>query len=253
MLHYLVEVAGNPNFTAAAIVQTADAATSYEGHSLPANRYWVRVSAVNQIGVGPASAAVEFTVPADPMSAPGSPLNLAWTLEGARLTLSWQPGAGGTPASYSVEAGLAPGQTHVALSTESSHPAWVYEGVPPGVFFVRVRAVNGAGTSAPSNEVVIFSGVPPPPAPPVNLGATVAGSQVSLTWSPGSQPATGPATHFVLEAGSAPGASNYGALPIAASGVVVGGVPPGLYYVRVRAANSTGWSSPSNEIVVQVP
>jgi hypothetical protein len=83
----------------------------------------------------------------------------------------------------------------------------------------------------------------------------LAGSQVSLTWSPGSQATTGPPTHFVLEAGSAPVASNDGVQAVAASGVVGGGggVPPGVYYVRVRAANSPGWSTPSNEIVVQVP
>jgi predicted phage tail protein len=169
------------------------------------------------------------------------------------LTLTWQPGNGGPAALYVIEAGLGQGRTDLAVPTTSSHPTFVSEGVPPGIFFVRVRAVNSAGTSAPSNEVVVFVGVPPPPAPPVNFAATVAGSQVTLAWSPGSQAMTGPPTYFVVEAGSAPGAINYGVQAIAATGVVVGGVPPGVYYVRIRAANATGWSAPSQEIVVSVP
>ena len=54
--------------------------------------------------------------------------------------------------------------------------------------------------------------------------------------------------------GSAPGLSNI------FSGLDVGlqtsfsasGVPPGTYYVRVRAGNYTGLSAPSNEIQIEV-
>jgi hypothetical protein len=248
---YLIEVAANPQFTGETVVQTPDAATSYEVHGVVPGRYWTRVSAINDIGVGPASAAIEVVVPADPIALPGPPQNLQWRVEGARLTLTWQAGGGGVADGHVVEAGLGPGRTDLALPT-GSQTSFAYDGVPLGVFYVRVRAANGAGLSLPSNEVAVFVGVAPPPAPPVNLTSTVAGSQVTLSWSPGSLPMTGPPAYFIVEAGSAPGAANYGSQAVAATGGVVDGVPPGVYYVRVRAANATGWSAPSNEIVVRV-
>lgn len=94
--------------------------------------------------------------------------------------------------------------------------------------------------------------VPRPPAP-AELVAAVQGRSVTLTWAPG---ALAPQTlRYVLEVGSAPGAADI------VSGLDLGlqtsfaasGVPPGRYYVRVRAGNYTGLSAPSSEVVVQVP
>jgi phosphatidylserine/phosphatidylglycerophosphate/cardiolipin synthase-like enzyme len=250
---YLVEVAANPHFTGETLLQTRDAGTSVEVPGLSPGRYWVRVSATNDIGAGSASGVIEFTIPPDTPTAPGAPGGLSWSLVGARLSLTWQIGPGGPVASYVVEAGVGPGRTDLALPTGSASPTFAYDGVPHGVYFVRVRAVGSGGISAPSNEVVVFVGMAPPPAPPVNLHATVAGAQVMLTWAPGTLEMTGPPTYFILEAGSAPNAVNHGSQAIAATSVVVPGVPPGVYFVRVRAANATGFSAPSNEIVVTVP
>ena len=64
-------------------------------------------------------------------------------------------------------------------------------------------------------------------------GAAVSGSSVTITWSRPS----GPVTHYVLEAGSGPGLSNITVFNVgAATSVSVPAVPPGTYYVRVRAA-----------------
>jgi predicted phage tail protein len=249
----LIEVAANPHFTGETLVQTRDAATSYELQGLSPSRYWVRVSATNDIGVGSASQAIEFTIPPDTPAAPGAPVNLQWALAGSRLSLTWQNGAGGAVTSYVVEAGVGPGRTDLAVPSGSANPSFVYDGVPPGVYFVRVRAIGGGGASGPSNEVVVYAGVTPPPPPPVNLHAVVAGAQVTLSWVPGTLEMAGPPTYFILEAGSAPNATNYGVQAVAATGVVVAGVPPGVYFVRVRAANATGFSAPSNEITVRVP
>ena len=42
---------------------------------------------------------------------------------------------------------------------------------------------------------------------------------------------------------------------IAVSGteLIVPGVPPGRYYVRVQAVNALGASAPGNEVVIDVP
>lgn len=59
----------------------------------------------------------------------------------------------------------------------------------------------------------------------------------------------------MLEVGSAPGRSDiFTGLDVGLqTSFAASGVPPGRYYVRVRTANDTGVSAPSNDVVVQVP
>lgn len=91
------------------------------------------------------------------------------------------------------------------------------------------------------------------PRPPGGVAASVTGTAVRISWSQSVTPQA--VTRFVLEAGTAPGRSDI------VAGLDVGlqtslgasGVPPGRYYIRVRAGNYSGLSAPSNEVVVQVP
>jgi len=93
----------------------------------------------------------------------------------------------------------------------------------------------------------------PTPAAPASLAAAVQGSSVQLTWAEGLPVAQ--SLRYVLEVGSAQGLRDI------FTGLDVGlqtsfgasSVPPGRYYVRVRAGNYSGLSAPSNEVVVQVP
>jgi len=91
------------------------------------------------------------------------------------------------------------------------------------------------------------------PRPPAALVSQVAASSVVLSWSPGGTPAA--VIRHVLEVGSAPGLSDiFTGLDVGLqTSFAARGVPPGRYYVRVRAGNYTGLSAPSNEVVVQVP
>lgn len=91
-----------------------------------------------------------------------------------------------------------------------------------------------------------------PPAPPTSLAATIAGNAVSLSWVV-SVPAAS-IVRYVLEAGTAPGLANIATFDVGLqTALSVGAVPPGTYYVRVRAANYVGTSLPSNEVVITVP
>ena len=76
------------------------------------------------------------------------------------------------------------------------------------------------------------------------------GNAVALTWSPAAD-----AKGYVLEAGSTPGLANIvpGFAMGPSPGLFVPGVPPGRYYVRLRARYATGISEPSVDIVVDVP
>ena len=87
--------------------------------------------------------------------------------------------------------------------------------------------------------------------PPSNLTRTVQGTTVLLNWGapPGSQP-----TSYVIEAGSASGASNITVFDTggAGTGLTVNNVPPGTYFVRVRGKDSAGTGPASNEVTVIV-
>jgi hypothetical protein len=183
---------------------------------------------------------------------PSAPRNLLALVAGDRLTLSWDlPVDGSAVTSYLVEAGSASGLSNLgALPGAAGTRAFTYAPVPPGFYFLRVRAANGGGMSPPSNEVmIVVGGAPSPPAAPQSFAGTVTGASVTLGWiaPPGS------ITGYVIEAGSAPGLSNLAAVAIM-PGSTIGfpGVPPGTYYVRIRAVNALGRSIVSNEIALIV-
>jgi hypothetical protein len=83
--------------------------------------------------------------------------------------------------------------------------------------------------------------------PPLNIARNATGNRVALTWSPS------PATRYEIQAGSAPGLTNIGTFSVTDPHLTVDGVPPGVYYVRVRAVNVVGKSAPSQELRVVVP
>lgn len=80
------------------------------------------------------------------------------------------------------------------------------------------------------------------------LSAMVAGARVTLTWN-----ATPGATHYGLEAGSAPGLANLAVIGTGTPSLTVDGVPPGTYHVRVRAIGIGGQGPRSADLVVTVP
>jgi hypothetical protein len=183
---------------------------------------------------------------------PGPPTGLTSSTTGTTVTLTWNaPTTGGALTTYVIEAGTAPGLTNLtSFATGNTQTSMVFTGVPPGVYYLRIRGRNSLGTGLPSNEVAATSGALPNA--PSALNATVVGSTVTLSWSP---PTAGePVTTYVLEAGSAPGLSNLASVVTnsTAPGLTFTGVPPGVYYLRVRARNVVGTGPPSNEIQVNV-
>lgn len=86
------------------------------------------------------------------------------------------------------------------------------------------------------------------PAAPGAPTAHVSGHRVTLQWK-----ASLDATGYRVEAGSAPGLSNLATLDVDDPQLVVDGVPSGVYHLRVRARNTIGRSSASQDIRVVVP
>jgi hypothetical protein len=187
------------------------------------------------------------------ISPPGTPSGLTASVTGSTVSLSWTaPLLGGPVTTYVVEAGSAPGLTNLANQpTNSAATAATFTDVPPGVYYIRVRARNANGTGNPSNEIITPVNFELPDAPG-NLSAAVTGTTVVLNWN---APSTGgPVTNYVVEAGSAPGLANLAvsATAGAQTSMAFSGVPFGTYYVRVRAQNALGSGGPSNEITVAV-
>jgi len=84
---------------------------------------------------------------------PAAPTNLVTVVETAThtLTLTWkQPVASAAPTNHSVEVGNAPGSTYLGtLDTGSAKTSFTSpKPLDPGVYFVRVRAVNACGVSS---------------------------------------------------------------------------------------------------------
>ena len=188
-------------------------------------------------------------------AAPDAPVNLATIVSGNTVALTWTAPASGTPAtSYLVLASLSPAGAPIAfLPTQTT--SLTVTGVPNGVYYVTVRALNAEGASAPSNEVIVVvpggsGGCNAAPNAPTNFIATVSVDVVALGWA---APASGCApTGYIIQAGSAPGLSNLAVINVGAATTLTVTAPPGVYYVRVIAVNAVGASAPSAEITVTV-
>lgn len=187
-----------------------------------------------------------------PRAPSGAPVRLTATAVGGNVTLRWTPAAGAR--AYIIEAGSVPGARNLAnFSTGSAATEFRAGGVPSGVYYVRVRAVTSAGVSAASNEArLVVGGVPSACgalSAPGQLAASVAGSVVTLTWGA----AAGGPSSYVLEAGSRSGAADLVVTDVGnATSMTATSVGAGRYFVRVRAKNTCGSGTPSNEIVVTV-
>lgn len=182
-------------------------------------------------------------------AAVGMPINLAASVSGSTVVLSWTAPASGDPVSfYVLEAGSAPGLSNLAVAAIPVSSSLTVPGVPFGVYYVRIRAGGAAGPGAPSNEVVVTVGGCAGPPQGLVVSAQSAGT-IALAWTP---PVAGGPTSYVIAGGSAPGLSNLATFDTgnANTGFVASGIPAGSYYVRVHSRSSCGLSAASNEVLV---
>ena len=117
---------------------------------MPPGTYFVRVRGISASGVSDPSN--EIVVQG--AQVPGAPSNLLASGKGSSVSLTWSAPAGQPVSGYLVEAGSAPGRSDVGVLSVGNVTAFATV-APPGVYYVRVRAVNAQGAGAASNEVVI--------------------------------------------------------------------------------------------------
>jgi hypothetical protein len=125
-------------------------ATSASGTLAPGTYFW-RVFAVNAAGQSPASTEAQFTVGC---GVPAPPASFVFSVSGNVVTLQWTSSAGSQPQQYIVEAGSGPLRTDIIVAPVGTQTS-VVTAAPSGTYYVRVRAQNDCGTSAPSNEQII--------------------------------------------------------------------------------------------------
>ena len=137
------------------------------------------------------------------------------------------------------ELGHAIGFQHSADST-----AVMYPSVPCG----RTLAADDL---AGLQQIYPSASAGPIPGPPSNLMANAVGTTATLTWT---APANVVPTSYTIEVGSASGLADLTALSTGNTATAFSTAPvaSGTYYVRVRASNGAGVSSPSNEATLVV-
>lgn len=251
---FLTVTASNPSCTwqpASSAAWVHVAGTTREGSGVV--QYWydylAGVPRVATITIGRQA----VTIIQRPLSAPGSPTDLMVTVNDSVAHLEWTiPPLGGEPTSYVVEAGLEPFSTVVRIPTPDARTTFDIPGVPSGVFYLRVRGVNGYGVGPESDDVelVVVNGVSPP-GTPQHLLASVTAGQLLVTWQPpsdGGRPAA-----YRLEAGRSYLDADIAALDLGnTTAFSYSNIPPGNYFLRVRAANAAGIGEASNEVLLRV-
>lgn len=155
------------------------------------------------------------------------------------------------PSTHALEGATAvPGAAAVAFLPDSTR-AYVAAGDNLVVMDTATRGVITTIPTFPRSWAIVTT--PPssgalPGAP--TLGGSVSGAAAHLTWTP--SPTGGAPTSYILQAGTAPGASDLFNGNVGLTTSLSSPLSAGTYYVRVRAANDAGVSVPSNEVTLTV-
>jgi hypothetical protein len=246
---YEIQAGSAPDGVDVADIFTGSAATSFSAAVGGNAVFYVRVLAVTILGRSAPSNEVVIVI-GSPSLAPGPPSGLTASVAGTSVALVWSPPTtGGSVTSYVIQAGSSPGLSDLAnFSTGSTAPFFSAAGVSQGTYYVRVLGLNSGGVGAPSNEVtvVVVTNCVAPGAPS-NLAASVAGSNVVLSWTAGVG-----ASSYQLQVGSAQGRVDLVDRDLfsTATTLLAPNVSAGTYFVRLRSINACGQSAPSNEAVI---
>lgn len=164
---YRLQAGSRPGLFNYADFMTLSTVTTYHAFDVLPGSYYVRVlgmNAANQssspsnevlvVVGGNNSECTQTTVPVCP-TAPRSLLNASQSA--GTISLTWSAPASGTPTSYVITAGSAPGLSDLAnFDTGNTALSYLATDVPAGSYHVRVYAKSSCGLSSASNEVLVF-------------------------------------------------------------------------------------------------
>ena len=182
---------------------------------------------------------------------PQAPQAFASKVSGNVASFSWLPPSSSDLGGYVFEAGSSPGNTDLGTLPVSALARTLSLSAPVGTYYVRLKSLLASGLSATSTELRVVVGGPQLalPAAPSSLRAVAAADAIAFSWTAPQDPSV---DAIILEAGSAPGRSDYlsGYSVGLAGAFMATGVAPGKYYARLRSHNASGVSLASNEVAV---
>ncbi len=175
---YLINVGSTPGVADLAVFPTTSFVdpsklpqylSSLNNPVAPTGSYFVTIQGVNSGVVGPLSQEINIVIPGGCV-APGAPENLTAIVRGASSWIAWNPGTGGSPSGYVLQASTASGANFAAgLLGQAAFGAPAFNtSLPAGTYYLRAYATNACGTSGFSNEIAVTAGVNTPartPAP----------------------------------------------------------------------------------------
>ena len=182
---------------------------------------------------------------------PSAPVAPVWVSSASaldnQLALKWQPAAGASW--YDLKRSTVSGGPYVTVASGITGTTDTTINLIPGAtYYFVLSAVNSAGHSFNSSEIVATS-IATLPATPTNLSGSVQGNAINLYWTNNSSTesgisiersssATGPWSQIGwVNADSLPSYNDIG-------------LPQGIYYYAVRAYNNSGYSAYSNVATV---
>ncbi|HAW70409.1 MAG TPA: hypothetical protein DHD79_03900 [Firmicutes bacterium] len=195
--------------------------------------------------------------PSDPDSVPLAPSQLVvGAVSVSTVNLQWKDNSN-NETGFRVERSITTDSNFQALGNTSANTTFFTDNtIEVGkTYYYRVRAVNSAGTSNPSNVVSHTASSDPftvPLAPSLLAVTSANASAVSLQWKDNSNNETS----FRIER-SVTTNTNFQTLANLSANTTVysdNTVESGkTYYYRVRAVNSAGASNPSNSVSATIP
>ena len=220
-----------------------------------------RVKAVNGSGRSPVSNTDTVTIPGG-IPVPAAPSNFDATLTSSTtMDCTWTDNAN-NELSFLLEASFNQGpwapEPGINIPANSTILHLTLTGFDPGdQISLRLRAVNAAGQSLPSNSdtVVIPGGPSGVPTAPSGFNATLLGTTVNCVWQDNSNNETG----FMLESSINGGAFAEETdinIPANATSIelnLTGFNPSDQITLRIKAFNASGNSAVSNTATVTIP
>jgi len=240
-----------PGVTAATGTKISATTNSFVQSGLAAGTtYYYVVSALNSAGEGPVSAQASAATSAALAPAPPAvPTGVTATGGTRQVTVAWSAVSGAT--SYNVYWSTSPGVNPANGSKLSgaSTPSVFNNLSDSTTYYYVVTALNAAGESAPSVQVVATTVTPAPaptvPAAPTGITATGGANQATISWAP----VTGAVSYNLYYATSSGVTPTSGTRVAAASSpyVLTNLAAGSTYYFVVTALNAVGESLASTQ------
>ena len=229
----------------------SNTATYNDTTATPGTQYYYVLKAVNTVGSSLPSNEATAEATTSAQSVPGAPTNLQAVGHGGYVILTWTaPANAGNPAltEYSIWRGATADSLtlHDYANTLSYNDTSVTNGQ---TYVYAVKAMNTVGSSAASNTATATpSANPTPPGAPTNLVANGLKNRISLSWTAPANPGSGVSNYLIYRGTTAGGEGITPIATVTQTTYLDTSVTPGApYYYLVKASNSYGNSSASNE------